>query len=390
MGIMKTVRIVTVMEANSVSGPAKNLLRFCRLIKDRPGQAFEISIATFIRVGHASQPATNEFTDAIRAADVSVDVIRERRRFDIGVLPQLRTVFRNRAPDIIQTHGVKAHFLTRLTKPQDTRWLAYHHGYTAEDLRMRLYNRLDRWSLPASDFVVTVCNRFSDRLVSTGVVRDRIRVLPNSIEPITPVPSESVSVLRGRWKIPTACPIVLSVGRLSREKGHRDLIEAAWILRNRRPDLPFHVLIIGDGPERERLHCQIAKRGLGEHVRLAGRQRDPSPCYAIADVFVLPSYSEGSPNVVLEAMAAGVPIVACAVGGVPEMVDHERTALLVKSGQPIAIADAIEKLLINSSLRLKLHENALHDVRSWYSPKSYCDALVAIYSYLLNSTSGGA
>ncbi len=114
---------------------------------------------------------------------------------------------------------------------------------------------------------------------------------------------------------------MLIVGRLSKEKDHLTLIRALSRLQSR---IDPHLLIVGEGPNRSSIEQEIARLGLAEQVTLTGHQPSAEPYYRIADLAVLSSLSEGSPNALLEAMAAGVPAVATAVGGIPEIVQRWR------------------------------------------------------------------
>ena len=170
------MKILSIIEATTVTGPAKNLLNFCRLARSPEfavnGAPVEISVVTFHR-GRLSEPgavatgsstevehddsisdpaAPNAFVAAAREMGISVDVIGERYRFDTAVLSELREIVARRAPDLIQTHMIKSHFLVKLGGLNKRYpWIAYHHGYTTTDLKMRFYNQLNRWSLPSGD-----------------------------------------------------------------------------------------------------------------------------------------------------------------------------------------------------------------------------------------------
>jgi glycosyltransferase involved in cell wall biosynthesis len=371
------------MEAHTVTGPAKNLIRFCKFAAERYSPDFDISVVTYLRRTANSARQTNRFIETVREAGVPLEIIPEERAFDLQVISRLRALLRDRKPDIVQTHAVKSHFLMRLLRSSETRWLAYHHGYTEPDFKMRVYNYLDRWSLPAADRVVTVCQPFADMLTKSGVERDRIRVLGNSIECFHGPSSEKLSELRNKWNLPKDLPVVLTIGRLSAEKGHRYLISAVSILKRERPDLDFKILILGEGHERPRLEQQVEELGLRSTIQFAGHQHNPISYYGLANVFVLPSLSEGSPNVLLEAMMAGTPAIATGVGGVPEMVQDEYSALVVKPGDAAALARAIERVLNDSALAHRLRENASADVRAKHSPAAYGTALMDIYRNLI-------
>lgn len=381
------MRVIAVMEAHTVTGPAKNLIRFCKFAAERYSPGFEISVVTYLRGAVGAAPQTNRFIESAREAGVQVEIIPEQRAFDLQVVSRLRELLRDRKPDIVQTHAVKSHFLMKLSRPSGVPWLAYHHGYTDPDFKMRVYNQLDRWSLPAADRVVTVCKPFAEMLVRSGVARDRIRVLGNSIEYFPGPGTEIISDLRIKRNLAEGMPVVLAIGRLSAEKGHRYLVDAAAILKREQPALDFKVLILGEGHELPRLERQVEKLGLQSTVQFPGHQHNPLRYYALASVFVLPSLSEGSPNVLLEAMMAGTPAIATRVGGVPEMVEDERSALIVKPGDAAPLARAIGRVLTDSALAQRLRETALTDVRGKRSPEAYSAALMDIYRNL-DGTSG--
>ena len=378
----RAIRVLSIMEAAFVSGPAKNLIEFARCARtaeeDLP--ALEFTVASYQR-GREESP--NAFVEAARSAGIPVDIVYERGRFDLSVLAQLKALVAARRPEIIQTHNVKSHFLMRISGLWRTHcWIAFQHGYTTTDFKMRCYNQLDRWSLRAPRHVVTVCESFAADLASKGVDRRRITVRHNSIKPF-PLPAPGVT--EGIRRTLPAAGILLSVGRLSREKGHVDLIRALGLLRRQWPRDEFHLLLVGEGPERSRIEAARAEEGLGDRVTLTGLQRDVGPYYAIADVVVMPSHSEGSPNALLEAMIAGAAVVATRAGGIPEIVVHEETAILVGSRDPKGLATAIHGLLHDPEKRRRLGEKATVAARSGYSPEAYRQSLGRLYAQALEA-----
>jgi len=146
--------------------------------------------------------------------------------------------------------------------------------------------------------------------------------------------------------------------------------------------MDVQLVLVGDGPERSNLVRAAAAARVPAPVIFAGHQRDVRPFYGMADLFVLPSHSEGSPNVLLEAMAAGVPVVATAAGGVPEMTESEETALLVPPSDPEALAGAMIRLLADPPLATRLAANASAMIQSRFSPETYERELTAIYAGL--------
>jgi glycosyltransferase involved in cell wall biosynthesis len=378
-----SIKLLTIVEATNINAVAKTVLEFYRAARELSGRhdfpVIEGGVVTFDRQRDSARP--NNFVAAARKLGLDVEVIPERRRFDLRVIAALRNIVENRKSDLIITNSVKSHFLmwrSRLWRKHP--WVAFHHGYTDTDRKMRLYNRLDRWSLPHADRLVTVCRAFAQELAeSTGVSIDNISVQHNAIRRGPPVSSDVVEELRKRLGIADNEQVVLSVGRLSREKAHLDLIDAFKCLRETKPDLSLKLIIAGDGPERTRLEAAVESINCKGRVIFTGQLNDVPPFYAMADVFALPSHSEGSPIVLLEAMAANLPIVATAVGGVPEMVANNESALLVPPNDPPSLVAAISNLLTDRVLAQRLATNAATLVDTRYDPENHVRSLVKIY-----------
>jgi glycosyltransferase involved in cell wall biosynthesis len=365
---MKPLRLLAVIEAYSMTGPAKNLIEFATLARELD---VDTAVATFIR-GQES----NIFIETARSSGVHVHVLGERGLGDRAVLKDLADLVSRDGPDVIQTHAVKSHFLARFAGlPRLAPWIAFHHGYTWPTLRARAYNQLDRWSLRAASKVLTVSIPFREELASKGVSRDRIEIVHNAIRPDWGT-KKPASDLRAALGFAADRNVILIVGRLSREKDHLTLLRAVDRLRSK---LNPHLLIVGEGPERARIEQEVKQLGLSGQVTLTGHQRSAEPYYGIANLAVLSSRSEGSPNALLEAMAAGVPVVATSVGGIPEIVKHEESALLVPPGDIDSMAAAVAKLLTDPSLAKRFVERGRMLVLVKHSPQARAKRLADIY-----------
>jgi|SRR5579862_2975887 len=388
------IRLAVLLEGSTVSGPAKNLIEFCQVLKgfDTTPRVTP-SFVVFVRppaydLGNGTVP--NQLIDSLESTGAEVRAIYERFPFDLRVVGQLRRVIEDLNPEIIQTHFVKSHFLVRLAGVCRTRrWVAFHHGYTKDAMRTTLYNYLDRWSLRAPNRIVTVCQAFQQQLTTLGIPQSQICLLPNGIssnwlsDRIGIHEDEGAILSCGNEIDPRSERVVLAVGRLSREKAFDDLVVAIYKLQEITPNLLLRLWIVGEGPERARIEQTARDLKMLDRVRLVGHVRDVRPYYRKADVLAISSLSEGSPNVLLEAMAAGVPIAATAVGGIPEIVTDKKTALVVPPGDPEAMANALALLLSQSQLSEKLVLNALEIVKRQYSPESRTRSLLKIYEQLV-------
>jgi glycosyltransferase involved in cell wall biosynthesis len=191
-----------------------------------------------------------------------------------------------------------------------------------------------------SDIFFAVSRADRRRMIEVeGVDPRRICVMPNSVPSRPP----SGNDVRAELGITRSAPVVVTVCQLRPEKALEVLVEAAASLRVSFPEL--HVLIAGDGAERQKLLDQIAAEGLDHNVLLLGTRRDVPDLLAAADVAVCCSDFEGTPLSVMEYMAAGKPVVATRVGGLPEVIDHEKHGLLVEPRDAPALAEALGALL---------------------------------------------
>jgi|SRR5262245_7689089 len=357
--------VLAFIEALGVTGPARNLLETAPCI--------DLHVATYRRGtgSRAHRDGVRAFADAVKARGVPVHVLTERHPFDPFLLRAVARTIDRVKPDLVQSHNIKSHALIACTHGR-TPWVAFHHGYTTTDLKVRAYNRVDRWALRRATAVVTPCSAFAADLTSAGVDGGRITVVHNAVRPLVPMDAAAAR----RALCLESDHVVVAIGRLSREKGHDVLIEACAALPRSLRERTA-VVIAGEGPERARLARLAAVRGV--RLRLDGHRDDVRPWYAAADVFVLPSRSEGSPNVLLEALAAGCPIVATRVGGVPEIAEDGVSASLVAACEPRGLASAIEMLLTTPALATRLAEGARR-AAARFTTGARVAALQAVYA----------
>lgn len=375
------IKVLSVMEADSITGPAKILLDFAQRARN-PGPGLPGVDFSIVGYRRGNNPES-VFLATARAAGLPVDVLHETRRFDPSIPSQLRRIVAARQPDIVQSHNTKSHLFMRLSGiPRNTPWVAFHHGFTWEDWRMKLYHRTTRWSLRGALQVVAVCRPFVDQVVERGVPLDRVVVRPNFVRPFEEPSTEAVEAVRRDLGFETNARCVLAVGRLSAEKAHIDLLEAFAEICPKTLE-KLHLVIVGEGPERGNLERRTRELGLQGQVSFVGLKSDVRPYYRVADISVLPSHTEGSPNVLLEAMAAGCPQVATRVGGVPDTVVHEESALLVNAGDRAALAANMLRLLTDRELAQRLALKARQLAETQFSPGAYCEDMVRMYARII-------
>jgi glycosyltransferase involved in cell wall biosynthesis len=218
--------------------------------------------------------------------------------------------------------------------------------------------RLQRQAYRAASKVVANSSAARRMLEAEGLATASIAVIPNGVE-IPPGPGRADRSAGERRRT------IVTVANLRAEKSHETLIDAAAALRADFPDL--QVWIVGDGPRRTELERRVRDQGLQSTVQFLGHREDVPDLLAAADVFVLPSRSEAFPNGAIEAMAAGLPVVASAVGGLLDLIEHGRTGLLVEPGNSMALAGALRSLVEDEPTAARLGRAARDEIAAHYS-----------------------
>ena len=248
------------------------------------------------------------------------------------------------------------------------------HTLAVSDLRSAVLKTLggpiERWGERFAEAVVVITPRLCRLLLSDGVDEDRVHVIPPGVNP---------SLFDGPFEDPFAGvgrPRVLFVGRLAPQKGVRNLVAAAGLLE----DMSAQVLLVEDGPERPALEREAERIGLGDRLHFLGfvaHDRLPA-VLAHADLLVLPSLYEELGTVLLEAMQAGLPIVASKTGGIPDVIEDGVNGLLVPPGNPEALAHAIDRLLADRDLAYRLSEGARERGKD-YDWEVLAERVLAVY-----------
>jgi glycosyltransferase involved in cell wall biosynthesis len=227
-------------------------------------------------------------------------------------------------------------------------------------------------------------------LVASGLPEDRMRVILTASTPLD-VPAESRDAIRTRLRLPVERPVVLYLGRLSEVKGPRHLVAAAAEVLRHAPEAFF--ALVGDGPLELALRAAVRERGLEDSVLFAGfiPHDEVGHWLAAADVFVLPSLSEGLPHALIEAMSFALPVVASAVGGVPELVADGVNGRLVPPADEAALADALLGLIRDPHARLRFGEEARRGAAArrltW---ERFADEVEAVYASISSSKTPSA
>jgi glycosyltransferase involved in cell wall biosynthesis len=327
------IRVTALIDTAIVSGPGRQLAALVEPLRDA---GVDLQMLLFERVGDPP----SHYRRFLDQASIEHVVVRTRGGFDQSLLRECVAALESSRPDIVETHSYRPTVLTWLARRRAVRWrwLGFHHGTTYENLRVRAYQWVDRLLLPAADHIV-VMSREQEALFARHA--PRVSCLHNAVLPasrdgafLDPATVARVEAL--------SRPRLAVLGRLSPEKGVDVMLHALALLVS--AGTPASLVIGGDGPERTRLGRLAERLGVADRVAFIGYVLPVEPLYALVDVLVIPSRSEGLPNVLLEALRADIRIVAARVGAIDEIL-RDGAGRIVMPDAPAALAQAIESAL---------------------------------------------
>ena len=365
------LRVLHVRNSDRMSGPERLLLDQAR----HAAADIDPSLLVFQTRGERKP-----LLDAAASAGVAATGLLQSGSYDRRLKHRFVRWLREHPVDVLVTHDYKANWIGALAASAlGLPCVAIVHGYTGENLKVRLFERSDRRRLRRFDAVVVVSEALADRLIQVGVERELIHLVDNTVD-VQAVRAEAdcpPEGLRESLGGAPGMPLVMTVGRLSPEKGHARLLDALAHPLLREQD--WRLALLGDGPCRGALAQQVRRAGWSDRVHFAGWRTDAPACLGVADLHVLPSLTEGLPLALLEAMAVGCPTLATDVGGTRAALNPPHGGWCVAPDDAPALAAALQEALAGSELRAERAAHAQRRVAEHYDVRSQAQALEAIY-----------
>ena len=283
--------------------------------------------------------ASQELHEAARLRGIDTALLPCAGRVDRATLRALRAECNAAPRAALHAHDYKSTVYAWLAgRGRRMPLVSTLHGWIETSAGLRLYKRIELRLLRAFDALVVVSQAQRDTLRRAGIRDERIRWIPNGIDTQRYSPAAAVAS-RAEFGIAQSAFLFGCVARLAPEKNIAALVDAVTALRREGADVAL--LLVGDGPERARLAERVSAAGIEDAVRFAGALADTARVYPMLDAFVLPSLTEGMPLAALEAMACERPIVASAVGELPQLLRGTQRGLLVRAGDGAELVQAM-------------------------------------------------
>ncbi|NIA22248.1 MAG: glycosyltransferase [Anaerolineaceae bacterium] len=359
MSRTQVLQLLPELDPGGAEGVVLMLAR--RLPRDR----FEVSVAAL--------DGSGQLAAAFREAGCRVWDLGGRSRVAPGAIRRLRSLVAHLQPDIVHSHLLRAHLAAGLAiccRKGPTVIMTEHQ---ADPRRWALH--LLRIAARKARVVTAVSEAVRGHLLDRGFASDRVLTLPNGIEVEAIAAGRPIE--RGRLGLPKDARLLLFVGRLTRQKGLDILLRAFSTIAAEQPQV--HLLVAGDGEQGRELEHLSKWLGLAERVHFLGRRDDVAGLLKTAEVCVLPSRWEGLSLVLLEAMAAGRPVIATRVEGSREVLTDGCTGLLVEPESPAALAEALRRLLGDADLAARLGPAARKRVAGEFTAQAMAARYAKLY-----------
>lgn len=370
----RPLRVVTLLDSLTNAEGGERIAALVAMGLDR--ERFRSTLCT-------SRPSQGDpLIDDVRASGIGFLTLDRTSKTSLLAWRPLVELLRRGRIDVLHTHKFGSNawgtLLGRTTGVPVI--VAHEHTWSYEGQPLRRF--LDRELIARGASVLLAVSREDQRRMVEveGIAASRTRYVPNGVVERTLAGTD----VRAELAIPPDAPIVVAVGGLRAQKAFDVLVDGAAMLVGEFPEL--HCLIAGSGPEEAALRTAIQRLGLERNVRLLGRRSDVADLLAAADVAVLSSDFEGSPLVVMEYMAAGKPVVATRVGGIPDLIEDGREGILVERRDPTGLAAAIRALIVDRERRNDLGQRGRERQQREFGIGVMVDTVEALYEELFATT----
>ena len=391
---MKRIRVVHIITRFDKGGSAENtFLTVLGLDRQRYDVSLITGVTKELRMGKVEGEATVRNLTRIKEAGIALHIIPELVRNiqplrDLQALSKMNRLLREIKPHIVHTHTSKAGILGRFSACLNNVPVVVHtpHGHVFwgyfSPLTSRFFIALEKFAALYTDRLVMLTEQEKEDHLHYCIGKEELFTVIHSgvnLEPFLRSDKDRER-MRKELGIPADAFIVGTVGRLTAVKGQRYLLEAVAKLSRDIPGL--FCIFLGDGELLEELKDRAADLGIGEHVLFLGWRDDVAATMSILDVFVLPSLNEGMGRVIVEAMAAGKPIVASDVGGIRNLIGNKENGILVRPADPESLAKGIKDLYGDPEGRERMGEAGRQKAAA-FSDTAMTEKIDTLYSEVI-------
>lgn len=335
-----------------------------------------------VHVGVLKSIGADAIINIAHANNLKTYLFSGRNMEILKVLHELNNYIEEHDIDIIHSHGYKSDFISLCVNASlDVRRIATCHNWLSDSFKLKIYEWVDKKVLCHFDFVVVVSPKLLDVVRCMGILPTHSKMIANGISLESLPDMKKVEALRVELGVAAKEPIIVRIGRLSYEKGNDVLLKA---MSSVIPYVNAHLVFIGEGEQADSLKALVERYQLGKWVIFAGYRWDVTDLLHGSDICCISSLDEGLPIVLLEAMAARVPVVTTSVGAIPSVIRNGENGWLVPPGDSKTLANAILEALVDRKKAKTLADQAYYDYKMLYSQEAMGEKYIEIYDKFIS------
>jgi len=374
---LQTIKVLHLISSRAFLGAERVICEIARK-SDSKNILMTIGILT------ASEGLIRRFTNEIHRKDIDIVRFGEGSKLSYTCIKEINQYINRNSINIVHSHNYKSDFYAFLAKiifREKFRLVGSNHTWKLNTFREHGYKWLDSIIMKKFNALVAISSEIKEEMTKMGVNASKIKVITNGIDCIEFEKGSEKIDARKQLEVNECDFIIGCVASLTPEKGHRDLLKAFSTIHLSIPQAKL--VFIGEGPERKKIQNYVLTNGLAKKVLIMGSRDDVRDLYKGFDVFCLASYQEGLPMVLLEAMASGVPVIATAVGAIPEVIQNKDNGIIVRPGNTEEMLQAIKIMFSEEELRNLMGEKGMMTVQRKYSSERMLKEYEKLYEQVL-------
>lgn len=371
------LRILIIIATNNIGGPGKGIFQ---LINHSDKNKVEFLLANFIQ----KDQCTFEFLEESERQGIKTHLIRQNSRLDFSMVRQVADLIKSKKCDLIQTHGYKGHIIGFLLRRKyGVKWITVAHGWTNENFRIRVYTFIEKIFIRLSDYAIAVSPKLYETVSKLRGIKKPTDLILNAITDIDPPLEEDLEKIRQKYHL-GECKLLGVFGRFSNEKGQAFAIKALRIVKRQYKDVKL--LLLGEGVDELKLKALVEDQCVQDDVIFCGYQSNISTYLKLVDFVIVPSLSEGIPNIILESLYLNKPVICTNVGGIPDIVKDNYNGCLVEPGSENEISSKILELMDNTERVDSIICNARASLYPKFSVKNRVQLFLNVYKKTCGQT----
>ncbi len=368
----KIITILDLRDSPWVDGPGRTILDCAESLNER---GFQFIIGSF----SGGEQKTSEYVDEAKRRGLKFALIHEKKSFDRDIFKQIKNIIAENNVDVIHCHDFRSNIFGLICgRICDVTVITTVHGWINNNIKGTIYTYIDKFLLRFFDHIITVSYKTKSLVRKVFIPDEKVSVINNALKIENYLEGNVESYLRQELDIDSDTILIGCIGRLSQEKGQLEFLRACKDIINE--NIKVKLVLVGMGPDKDKLNNYVELNGMSESVFFTGFRKDMNNIYNNLDLVVQSSFTEGMPNVILEALLMSTPVIATDVGGTSEIIENGINGVLINPGKENEIHNCIKNFLKNREQYLNMAKVGKIKIIKEFNHDSRIKKLINIYA----------